>query len=653
MAAQHDRTGEGLLAAIAGPADLRKLDTNQLQVLAAEIRRCIRETVSRNGGHLASNLGVVELTLALHRVFDFASDRLLFDVGHQAYVHKLVTGRHAAFGSLRTRGGLSGFPSPEESPYDIVRVGHSSTAISTAIGLADGFQRRNLRRKTVVVVGDGSFTGGMVFEGMINGAENRPDLLVILNDNGTFIDQPVGALHAYFDRIRTNQYYLGLRDRMLRMLGRMPFGLTMERITETAESAARRLVSPGSLFEELGFRYFGPVDGHVREDLEDIFTRVAAMHEPVLIHVHTEKGGGWEPSAADPLAFHGPRNFCADTGVFFPRPEKRTTYSEVFSRTLCDLADEDPSLVAVTAAMPTGTGLSAFGERHPDRLIDVGICEQHSFGFVEGMCLAGLRPVLAHYSTFAQRGFDQLFQEICLQRRLGLVLVLDRAGLVGEDGETHQGIYDLAWSGCLPGTVLMAPKDGTELTAMLTWAHRQRLEEDPAAVYIIRYPKEGIPEYTWGLDAPTPIAHGRAEIIRRGAAPLMIWCYGVMLSRVWEALERLGPAGRDVTLVNARFAKPLDTELLAELAVDHPVVLTVEDHVLTGGFGSRVLTAASGFERPPIVRCRGVRDEPVAHATREQQLADHGLDTDALAAAIAAELGLEAGGKVIPLLRRG
>jgi 1-deoxy-D-xylulose-5-phosphate synthase len=647
---------DGLLA----PADLRRMDAAKLGQLAEEMRYRIKEVVSANGGHLASNLGTVELTLALHRVFDFASDRLLWDVGHQAYPHKLLTGRAPSFDGNRTRGGISGFPDPQESPYDLAKVGHSSTAISTGVGVAEAYRRLGQPRRTVVVVGDGALTGGMAFEGLINAGQLRSDLIVILNDNGNFIDAPVGSLHTHLDRIRTGSLYNHLRTRFLAAIKGLPKGAEMERLAEHLELAAHKAISPGYIFEDLGFRYFGPMDGHDLAATETALRRIRQLCEtgqagrPILVHVMTRKGGGWAPSAADPLTYHGPRGFHIDSGDFHPKPASRT-YSHVFAETLAELAREDARVVAITAAMPSGTGLRAFGQQFPDRMYDVGICEQHSFAFAQGLAIAGLAPVLAHYSTFAQRGYDQLFQELVVNRDLGVIVTLDRAGLVGEDGETHHGLYDIAWSRCLPGLVLMAPKDGAELRAMLRWAHAERLRPraERAAGYLIRYPREECGEIAWGATAVTPIAAGRAEVLRLGEPDadgrrrLMVWAYGAGVRLAHLALARLGADAVRITLVNARSAKPIDAGLLAELAASHDAVLTVEDHALAGGFGTIVAETAADAGLDLRIHRAGVRDELVAHATRDQQLAAHGLDPASLATRIARLSG--AAVRVIPL----
>jgi 1-deoxy-D-xylulose-5-phosphate synthase len=626
-----------LLDGLLGPADLRKFTPPELAQLAEEMRYRIKETVSAHGGHLSSNLGTVELTLALHRVFDFSSDRLLWDVGHQAYPHKLVTGRAATFDTNRQRGGVSGFPDPIESPYDLAKVGHSSTAISTAVGVAEGYRQLNQRRWTVAVVGDGALTGGMAFEGLINAGQLKSELIVVLNDNGNFIDAPVGSLHTHLSRIRSGQMFQYLRERFKAALKRMPRGDRFSKLAKHVELAAERLISPGYIFEDLGFKYFGPVEGHSVTDTEDALRRVSRLKGPILLHVLTKKGGGWQPSEGDPLKFHGPKGFDLDTGLFHPKAPARPTYSQVFADELGAIAAEDERVVAITAAMPSGTGLRIFAQKFPTRMYDVGICEQHSFGFAEGLAIAGLRPVVAHYSTFAQRGFDQLFQEVVVQRNLGVVVTFDRAGCVGEDGETHQGLYDIAWSRCFPGLALLAPKDGEELRAMLRWSHAERMRtEGRLAGYCIRYPKDEVPAIDWAVPA-SEIALGKAEILRRGAAgadgvaPLMVWAYGASVRAAWEAIATLGDDGAGVTLVNARFAKPIDAALLAELAKGHARVLTVEDHALMAGFGSVVAETAADLGLAIPISRLGVRDELVAHASREQQLAAQGLDKAGIA----------------------
>ena len=636
-----------LLDALISPADLRKLSRDELALLASEIRTRIKEVVSEHGGHLASNLGTVELTIALHRVFDFSSDRLLWDVGHQAYPHKLLTGRAARFHTNRQQGGISGFPDPKESPFDLAKVGHSSTAISTGVGVAEGYRHSEHSRATVVVIGDGALTGGMAYEGLINAGQLKSDLIVVLNDNGQFIDAPTGSLHHHLDRIRTGSMYQHLRTRFLDTLKKLPAGAQIEKLAEQLELAAHKAITPGYIFEDLGFRYFGPVDGHDLAATEEALVNVSRLKGPILLHVMTKKGGGWEPSVADPLKFHGPKGFDVDSGVFKPKPAPRT-YSTVFSETLVDLASADQRVVAITAAMPSGTALRQFAKTHPERMFDVGICEQHSFAFAQGLAIAGMRPFLAHYSTFAQRGYDQLFQEVCLSRDLGIIIALDRAGVVGEDGETHHGIYDIAWSRCLPGLMLLAPRDGDDLSAMLRWADDHRQRPGRPAGYCIRYPKDEVPQTVWGVPS-APIELGKAQILRQGDGPLMVWAYGSAVKTCHEALVELGEAGRGVTLVDARFAKPLDIELLSDLAFDHAEILTVEDHTLPGGFGSIVAEAVADRNLRLRVHRAGLRDELIPHASREQQLAAHGLDKAGIVKRLKQILGI--GTQVIPFTR--
>jgi len=635
-------TPQPLLDSLLSPADLRKFDLEELSSLATEIRYRMKEVVSNTGGHLSSNLGVVELTLALHRVFDFSSDRLLWDVGHQAYVHKLLTGRAERFASNRQRGGISGFPDPRESSFDLAKVGHSSTALSTGVGIAEGYRRRGQKRKTVVVIGDGALTGGMAYEALINLGHLGNDVLVILNDNGAFIDPPVGSLHAYLNGIRTGGTYQHLRRRVSSIARKMPYAAEMG---HAVDHILHRLFVPGQMFEDLGLRYFGPVDGHDLAETEKSLHNIAEYTEPVLLHVITKKGGGWQPAQDDPLTFHGPKHFDIDTGQFQSTTKKRI-YADVLAESLLELIDEDERLVAVTAAMPSGTGLSKVAKAHPERIYDVGICEQHSFGFVQGLRLAGLRPVLSHYSTFAQRGFDQLFQELVVQRNLGVVVTLDRAGLVGEDGETHQGLYDIAWSRCLPGTVLLAPKDGEELRAMLRWAYTQGDAERRAAAYLIRYPKDGLPQLHWGLAQIQDVELGKAQVLQHGERsngddPLLIWAYGAGVHLAWQALQRLGEDARRVSLVNARFAKPIDDDLLRRQCGCHQALLSIEDHSISGGFGCAILESCARHRLAIPVHLAGVRDELVPHGSRAQQLADQGLDPAGLAAHISGLLGLQ------------
>ena len=646
---------ESILKRIEQPADLRRLQAPELIILAKEIRELIKQTVSDGGGHLASNLGVVELTIALHRIFDFASDRLLWDVGHQAYVHKILTGRAEMFASNRQSGGISGFPDPMESHYDVAKVGHSSTAISTAVGVAEANRIRGNKRKTVAVIGDGALTGGMAYEGLINAGELQNDVIVVLNDNGNFIDAPVGAMHRYLDKVRTGKFYNRIRNRLKDVFKNSSIAREsgISRVAQHIDQATHKLITPSFIFEDLGFRYFGPVDGHDLRAVEAALENISTLNRPVILHVLTKKGGGWQPSQDDPLTFHGPKGFDVDTGTFHKQSKAGKTYSHILADTLAQIAEEDERLMAITAAMPSGTGLNAFAKLYPERMYDVGICEQHSFAFAQGLAASGLRPVLAHYSTFAQRGYDQLFQEFVVQRNLGVVLTLDRGGLVGQDGETHQGVYDISWSRCFPGTVLMAPRDAHTLQAMLQWSYQQKdkLGQDAAATYIIRYPKEEVPAYHWGLDHPAAIELGKSELLRQGDGHLLIVNYGALLWRVWEAVEALGEQASKVSIIDARFAKPLDPAIVDAVAA-HQQTVTIEDHSTHGGFGSCVLEAVAAAGIAKAIQVCGVSDILVEHATREEQLMEHGLDVTSLAKRFASYLDMD-DSKIIPFTKSG
>jgi 1-deoxy-D-xylulose-5-phosphate synthase len=640
-----------ILEQLHDPAVIRSWSSAQCAELATAIRQRIRQVVSANGGHLASNLGTVELTIALHRALDFRHDRLLFDVGHQAYPHKLLTGRQGAFDTIRKAGGLSGFPDPKESPFDLAKVGHSSTAISTALGIAEADRQLGNKREVVAMIGDGALTGGMAFEGLINAGASRANIIVLLNDNGSFIDPPVGAMHTYLDRLRSGPTYNQLRDRVKRWLDSMH----LKSVANRAHDAAQRLLSTGTLFEELGFRYFGPIDGHDIAATERLIQRVGELPGPRLVHVHTRKGAGWDIAEADPLKWHGPKGFDPETGDALPskaqkdaaQKQHRRTYSVVAADAIGSFATDDQRVVAVTAAMPTGTGLARIAKAHPDRVIDVGICEQHSVGLAQGMVLGGLLPWLCHYSTFAQRGFDQIFQELVVQADLGVPVTLDRAGLVGEDGETHQGLYDIAWARSLPGTVLMAPKDGQELVAMLQYIQQRRQEpEGRPAAWFIRYPKEFVPDCTWSATARNEIAAGNGQILRTATveAPVVIWAYGAMVHRIWRVAEELPAELADrLTIVNARFAKPLDTRLLQQTASDASLLITVEDHTLPGGFGSGVSEWLHDEQISVPLQRWGVEDTLIAHASRAQQLASQQLDEAGLRQRIVEILSPDAG----------
>jgi len=631
-----DNPGGSKLADIASPDDLKDLTTEELVDLAEEIRTLIAETVSRRGGHLASNLGVIELTLALHAVFDFRRDRLLWDVGHQCYAHKIVTGRREGFEHLRQRGGVSGFPCPDESEYDLFATGHAGTAIATAAGLAwaDNAAGRG-DRKVVAVVGDASIVNGLSLEAINNAGMLHRQFLVILNDNSMAIDVTQGRLATLLDRIRLTRTYADMKQRTERVLRSLPLGEEVSEALRHIKDGLRTTVHGEQFFEGLGFRYFGPMDGHDIGSLRRILRLLAQVAEPVLLHVHTQKGRGCDYAVEDPCRFHSPSAHTVNGGVVeFPEPA-RPRWTDLFRDALLERARRDRRIVAITAAMPDGTGLDAFRDNLPDRYIDVGINESCAVAMAAGMAKAGAKPVVAIYSTFCQRAFDQVFEEVSLQD-LPVILCIDRAGLVGSDGAVHHGTMDLAWLRPLPGMVLMAPADGAELESMLDLALSL---ERPCA---IRYPRDGAPQVLPG-QSPT-VELGKAHCLRDGADGAFL-ALGAMAENALKAAEVLrADRGIDVAVCSARFVKPLDEELIAGLIKSGRPVLSVEDHAAAGGFGSAVmeLAGARGLDARNV-RILGLPDRYIAHAGRAEQLAEAGLDTKSLAAAMAEAVGTASG----------
>ena len=624
-----------ILDGVNSPADLKPLSHEQLRQLAAEIRDEIELVTHQTGGHLGSALGVVELTLALHRTFDFSTDRLIWDVSHQVYPHKLVTGRRDRFRTLRQHGGLSGFTNPAESPYDVYAFGHAGTAVSTALGVLAGDGHMGRARKVVAVVGDGSLTAGVAYEGLNNAGWLGKNLLVILNDNRWSISQTVGALSRYLDRIRSNAVYREAKHELKNLIERVPlFGGTMEKALETVAHAVKGAVKGVNLFEELGFQYYGPVDGHDTEALEKALLAVRDLTGPVLLHVLTEKGHGHEGAETDAQRAHAakvggtptlrlspapPSGAPEACKIEPPQPPKATkSYTQVFAESAIELAKRDKRIVALNAAMPDGTGLAKFEKELPDRYYDVGICEQHGIAFSSGLALAGARPIAAIYSTFLQRAFDQIMHEVCLQG-LPVVFCLDRAGIAGDDGPTHHGVFDIAYMRPFPGMVLMAPKDGHELFRMLEWAIGH---DTPVG---IRYPRANVPDGDEPLFRK-PIQAGEAEWLQEGKHGAIL-AYGSMVYPALDAARRLAALGLELTVVNARFAKPVDEDTVVRLAAGHPFVLTVEEHVLQGGFGSAILEAASlaGADVRKFVRL-GIPDRFIEHGARPKLLEILGLD---------------------------
>ena len=618
----------GILSRIDSPADLKQLSTEELSRLANELREMIIATVSRTGGHLASNLGVAELTVALHAVFDFAHDRLLWDVGHQCYAHKILTGRKERFGTLRQAGGISGFPAPSESDYDLFATGHAGTAISTAAGLAWAEQLAGRSdRRIVAIVGDAAVANGVSFEAINNTALLKRQFLVVLNDNSMAIDVTRGALARLLDRVRLTRAYAHLRQRAEYVLRNVPLGEEISDALHHIMKGLRSTVHGAPVFEALGFRYFGPVDGHDLGGLLNIFRLLARVEQPVLLHVHTQKGRGCDYAVEDPCRFHSPSAHTVNGGVVEFTAAPRATWTTAFSAALLAAARKDERIVAITAAMPDGTGLAAFRDKLPDRYIDVGISESHAVAMAAGLAKAGLRPVVAIYSTFMQRAFDQVCQEIALQK-LPVIFCMDRAGLVGSDGAVHHGFLDIGYLRALPEITLMAPADENELVSALELA----LSLDrPCA---IRYPRDELPQPLAGTDR-SPFVLGRACCLRAGADGSFL-ALGAMVEHALSAAEALSASrGIEAAVYSARFAKPLDEALIAELLSAGRPVLTVEDHAVAGGFGSAVveLAAARSLDASNV-RLLGLPDRFIQHASRAEQLAEAGLDADALARAM-------------------
>lgn len=631
-----------LLERIDQPSDLRQLSQDELTQLAEEIRQVLLATVARTGGHLASNLGVVELTIALHVAFDSPRDQIVWDVGHQSYVHKLLTGRRAAFSTLRQYGGISGFPKRAESRHDLFETGHSSTALSAALGLAIARDLKGLDHQVVAVVGDGAMTGGMAFEALNQIGHLKKHVICILNDNEMSIAQNVGAMSHYLARLRMDRTYTRAKDDVEYVLNRIPaVGPRMARAAERLKDTLKYLLVPGMLFEELGWSYFGPFDGHNIPQLTQAFREAAAYSDPVMIHVLTRKGRGYQPAEEDAARFHGTAPFIVESGEVLNRPTK-PSYTEVFGHTLTQLAARDSRIVAITAAMPDGTGLCEFGNAFPERFFDVGIAEQHGVTLAAGLASAGLRPVFAVYSTFLQRGYDQVLHDIALQK-LPVILAVDRAGLVGEDGPTHHGAFDLSYLSHIPNMAIMVPRDERELQQMLATA------VNAAGPVAIRYPRgsgEGLALYgaelplqPEGLGVPE-VPWGRGEVrCRPDAAQVALVALGSMVRVAEEAATILEGAGIPAVVVNARFARPLDEELLLEVADQTGRVVTLEENTVRGGFGSEVLELFSRQGRTGLrTLLLGLPDEFVTHGARPVLLEALGLTPEAVARRVEAWL---------------
>ncbi len=579
-----------ILPHIRGPEDVKALRPDECAALAREMRELIVDAVCRNGGHFAPNLGVVELTIALHRVFSSPRDKILWDVGHQSYPHKLLTGRASRIHTVRQHGGLSGFCKRSESPHDILEAGHASTSISAALGLAKARDLRGEDFHVVAVIGDGAMTAGMAYEAMNNAGHQKTNLIVVLNDNSMSIAPNVGAISSYLNKIRSHPAYNRWKHEAGRVLKRIPWaGESLAGWADKMKDSLKYLLVPGILFEELGFTYLGPVDGHQIEAVENALRQAIRTSGPVLVHVLTQKGKGYRPAEADPDAWHGPGPFDPETGQFIKKPGP-PTYSKVFGQTLVELAAADERIVGITAAMPSGTGLDLFAKAFPDRYFDVGIAEQHAVTFAAGLAMGGLVPVAAIYSTFLQRAYDQVIHDVCLMN-LPVVFCLDRAGLVGGDGATHQGVYDLTYLRCLPGMVVMAPKDEDELRRMLkTAVEHAGAGRGPIA---LRYPRgSGRGVALTPVEAVEPLEIGRAEVLREGEDVALL-AVGPMAYFALEAAAALELEGIEATVVNARFVRPLDGDLVEAVARRCGRLVCVEEHVVRGGFGSAVLEELS------------------------------------------------------------
>ena len=613
------------LEQIDSPADLKKLDRAVLPQVAEEIRDLILRTVARTGGHLASNLGTVELTLALHYVFDSPQDKILWDVGHQAYAHKILTGRRDRFPTLRQEQGLSGFTRREESPHDSFGAAHAGTALSAAVGMAEARALLGERYRVVAVVGDGALTSGLSWEGLNQAGALQRDLLVVLNDNTMSISPNVGAVSAYLNRVLTGRLVTRVRAGGQHILEYIPrVGPRMVEMAKRVEEMAKGLVTPGVLFEELGFTYVGPIDGHNLEHLLTTLTNVMELKGPVLLHVVTMKGKGYAPAEGDAVKWHGAAPFEVETGTF-KKKAAPLTYTDAFAQALIRLADEDDRIVAVTAAMAEGTGLTKFQRAHPTRCYDVGIAEQHAVVFAAGLAAQGLRPVAAIYSTFLQRGYDQVIHDVCLQR-LPVTFAMDRAGIVGDDGPTHQGLYDLAFLRTVPNMIILAPKDENDLQHCLKTA----LESGgPAAVRFPRGAGYGVPIEQEAKVYPL----GTAELLRDGNDVLLL-PLGTLVRQTLEAAERLEQVGISAAVINPRFVKPLDRALIPEVARRVGRVLTVEEHMLAGGFGSAVLELFEELRLGRIQVARlGIPDVLVEQGSQAGVRARFGLTVEGIQAA--------------------
>ena len=610
-----------ILDKIKKPNDIHKIPLAEFPQLADEIRSFLIESVSRTGGHLASNLGVVELTLALHNVLDFPDDRLIWDVGHQAYTHKILTGRKDEFDTLRKEGGLSGFPKRGESSCDSFDAGHSSDSISAGLGYVRARDLLGEKYHVVSVIGDGALTGGMAYEALNNAAELDTNFIIVLNDNNMSISPNVGGMSNYLSALRTAEAYTGMKMSLNKAVKKIPHvGTAMVDAMRRTKSSIKQLFIPGMLFENMGLTYLGPVDGHNMRQMMRLFNEAKRVKGPVVVHVLTEKGRGYEPARQNPDMFHGIGPFDIKTG----KPTQKKTcpgYTDVFSDVLCQVAAEEEKLVAITAAMPDGTGLKKFSQRFPDRFFDVGLAEEHAVSFAAGLALGGVIPVVAIYSSFLQRAVDQMLHDVCMQK-LHVIFAVDRAGLVGADGETHQGNFDISYLSMMPGMTVMAPKNDWELKEMVRFAVHA---EGPVA---IRYPRgnafRGLQEYQ------APVVSGKSEVLHKGSQ-VAVLALGSMVEVCEDVCRKLKETGDDPTFVNVRFVKPLDTALLDLLAEDHSLIVTVEENVQNGGFGQHVCSYMEEHHPGVQVLPVAILDRFIPHGGVDSLRAQIGLDASGIA----------------------
>ena len=609
-----------LLDKINSPKDLKKLNRNELTKLCEEIRTFIIESVSKTGGHLSSNLGVIELTVALHYVFDCPLDKFIWDVGHQTYPHKILTGRKKKMSSLRAMSGISGFPKIAESDYDIFGTGHSSTSISAALGMAEAIKKKNLHHKAIAIIGDGAMTAGMAFEGLNNAGNSKNNILVILNDNDMSISKNVGALNNYLAKLMSGNLYGSIKRSSKAVLSAIP---PMLEFAKRAEEHVKGMVIPGTLFEEFGFNYIGPIDGHDIDALVDTLSNLKELQGPQFLHVATQKGYGYEPAEIDPNKFHGVGQFNLDDGTQ-PSKIKKTSYTDVFGNWIIDMAMIDKKLCAITPAMSDGSGLNKFAEKFPDRFFDVGIAEQHAITFAAGLACENYKPVIAIYSTFLQRAYDQLIHDVALQN-IPMLFAIDRAGIVGQDGPTHSGSFDLSFLRCIPNIVIMAPSNENECRQMLFTGFKFK------GISVVRYPRgEGPGAIVKSKMAAIPI--GKAETIKKGKK-IALLVFGNMLNEALKVADKI-----NATVVNMRFIKPLDIKLIRDLASSHKLLVTLEENAISGGAGSAVLEVISEYDLKCQTLLLGLPDKFVEQGSQEQLRKEYGLDASSIIKSIEKKL---------------